>query len=344
MESDDKRVVPRLGIVVPCYNEEEVLLETQKSLSALLTHMLEQGLIASGSYISYVDDGSRDSTWQLITKLSDEYRGVVRGIKLTCNEGHQSALSAGINSAIADCDAIVTIDADLQDDPDAIPKMVKKYMEGYDVVAGVRSDRSSDSWFKRNSAQAFYRIATSLGMKLVYNHADFRLLSKAAAEDLLEYKERNQFLRGIAAQIGRHHCEVEYSRRPRTAGKSKYPIGKMISFMVNGITSFSVRPVRMIFFVGLGFLLVAFAILVYVLIRYFQGETFPGWSSLMLSLWFCSGTLLLAMGVIGEYMGKIYTEVKQRPLYRIEKIVGKSPSANRSRNPHKFENHDPVDK
>lgn len=309
---------PRIAIVVPCYNEQEVLPMSNKTLSDLLSDMITGGLISDNSYILYVDDGSRDNTWRIIESIIAG-NAHAEGIKLAANAGHQNALIAGLETITDHCDAAISIDADLQDDILAIPRMVEKLREGYEIVYGVRNSRESDSWFKRESAQGFYRMMRHLGVKSVYNHADFRLMSAAALKDFLQYDERNMYIRGIIPGLGRTQTSVYYDRKPRTAGESKYPLKKMINFAVDGITSFSVRPVRMVFFLGIGFLLVALGIFIYVMIRYFEGETIEGWTSLMLSIWFCTGVILMSLGVIGEYIGKIYTEVKHRPRYSIEK-------------------------
>lgn len=306
---------------MPCYNEQEALPESNRVLTALLERMADNGEIAADSYVMYVDDGSRDGTWSLIEDYSRE-SPLVKGLKLAANAGHQNALIAGLAAVADECDASISIDADLQDDVEAIPQMVERYREGYEVVYGVRSSRESDTWFKRESAQSFYRMMNRLGVKTVYNHADYRLLSAEAIRDFLQYDERNMFIRGIIPGLGRRQTQVSYERRPRMAGESKYPLKKMMNFAVDGITSFSVRPVRMVFFIGVIFLLVALGIFIYVMTRYFSGETIEGWTSLMLSIWFCTGVTLMSLGVIGEYIGKIYTEVKHRPRYAIEKRAG----------------------
>ncbi len=312
--------LPRIAIVIPCYNEQEVLPQTNSVLSGLLERMIQDREVAGDSYLLYVDDGSRDSTWQLIEKYCTG-NNLTQGIKLAANAGHQNALIAGLETVSEHCDAAISIDADLQDDIEAIPGMVAEFKKGYDVVYGVRNSRKSDTWFKRESAQSFYRLMNDLGVRSVYNHADFRLMSAEVIKDFLKFDERNIFIRGIIPRLGRNQTSVHYDRKPRQAGESKYPLKKMINFAIDGITSFSVRPVRMVFFLGLGFLLVAFGIFIYVMIRYFGGETIEGWTSLMLSIWFCTGMTLISLGIIGEYIGKIYTEVKHRPRYSIEKAT-----------------------
>lgn len=308
---------PKLAIISPCHNEGMVLVATTSSLVRVIRGLQERGLAAEGSFILYVDDGSLDNTWNMISELASEYGGLVRGLRLSRRFGHQEALLAGMESAVGDSDICVTIDADLQDDVEVIPEMVRLYVEGADIVYGVRKDRSSDSWFKRTSARWFYGTMHSLGAECVANHADFRLMSSRAVADLLEYGERNLFLRGLVPLLGYRQESVEYERKERAGGESKYPFLRMLDFAVGGITSFSVRPVRMLFWIGLAFMLTALGIGVYVLIRHFTGETIEGWTSLMLSIWFCTGILLMGLGIIGEYIGKIYIEVKRRPRYRI---------------------------
>ncbi|MCM1152336.1 MAG: glycosyltransferase family 2 protein [Muribaculum sp.] len=314
---DERNIRPRLAIVVPCYNEEEVLPLTAPRLESLVETMIHKGLAAPGSSVVYVDDGSADHTWQLITARAcgSDYAD---GVRLAANAGHQNALLAGMEQTADRFDAIVSIDADLQDDINAIPRMVALYQEGYDIVYGVRESRATDTWFKRVTAQGFYRTMSNLGVKSIYNHADFRLMSSRAVRSLLSFPESNMFLRGIVPLLGLRQTTVGYDRTARQAGESKYPLKKMVNFAVNGITSFSVRPVRMVFWIGVIFLTVSLGILIYVLIRYFMGHTIAGWTSLMISVWFCSSILLMSLGVIGEYIGKIYVEVKHRPRYFIE--------------------------
>lgn len=313
---------PRLAIVVPCYNEQEVFLSTERQLRELLRKMESEGLVSPESFIVYVDDGSRDDTWNLIARASEEHPGIDRGIKLGHNAGHQNALLAGLEAVKDISDASVTIDADLQDDIEAIPKMVKDYLQGSEIVFGVRSSRDTDSWFKRKSAGAFYKTMKGLGVESVSNHADFRLMSSRAVEELLRYGETNIFLRGIVPRIGLRQSQVAYERKVREAGESKYPLRKMVNFAVEGITSFSIKPVRMVFSLGVLFLIIAAAIFIYTMYRYFTHETIEGWTSLMLSVWFCTGILLMALGIIGEYVGKIYLEVKDRPRYVVENLKG----------------------
>ncbi len=313
-----RRPVPVLSIVVPCYNEEETLEWSVGKLTALLGRMVAEGLIAEGSYLELVNDGSRDRTEEIMRRLCAADPGRCRAILLAANAGHQNALLAGIETTVEDADVIVTIDADLQDDIEAIPRMVRDYMEGADVVYGVRLNRDSDSAFKRYSATRFYKMMHSLGVRTVYNHADFRLLSRRAALDLLDYTERNIYLRGLVPMLGYKQTSVGYTRVARHAGETKYPLRKMVDFAVEGITSFSVRPVRLVFGIGILFMLIAMVIFVYAIVRYCMGATIEGWTSLIISIWFCSGILLAALGVIGEYIGKIYLEVKHRPRYHVQ--------------------------
>ncbi len=316
-----KKSAPAIAIVVPCYNEQEALPRTNRILLSLLQRMVREEFVAPRSFILYVADGSRDQTWKLIKEYS-QLTPEIQGISLSSNAGHQNALIAGMAEVVNEVDAAITIDADLQDNPDTIPAMIDKFREGYEIVMGVRSDRSCDSRFKRATAQRFYSLQHQLGVKTVYDHADFRLMSRRAIEAFLEYGERNIFIRGVVASLGFKQATVEYTRVPRREGVSKYPLMKMINFAVDGITSFSVRPVRMIFFIGVGFLLVALGIFIYTMIRYFGGHTIEGWPSMILSIWFCSGILLLCMGIVGEYLGKIYTEVKHRHRYHVTERIG----------------------
>lgn len=312
---------PVLSVIVPCFNEEEVIVGSAETLLEILKDMQREGMIGAGSHLLLVDDGSRDTTPQLLRELSFRHPDAVSILLLSTNVGHQCALMAGIETAAERCDISVSIDADLQDSPEVIREMTKLHAEGYDVVCGVRRSRASDSWFKRNSAKAFYRMMRALGVKSVYNHADFRLMSTRAMHELCRYPESNLFLRGLVPLIGYRQTTVFYDRQPRRAGKSKYPLGRMINFMLDGVTSFSVKPVRMIFTLGLLFTLVALVIAVYIAVRWAQGHVVAGWSSMMLSIWFCTGVLLMSLGIIGEYLGKIYTEVKRRPRYSVDEYI-----------------------
>lgn len=310
---------PILYIVVPCYNEEEVLRETNSRLTALLRRLVDESKVSADSRVMYVNDGSRDHTWQLIRQFHDE--GPVRGVNLAGNVGHQHALLAGMTVAKDLCDVLVSIDADLQDDIEAIPAMLARFADGCDIVYGVRKERKTDTFFKRNTALAFYKLMRALGVKSVYNHADYRLMSKRAVEQLCRYKERNLFLRGIVPLVGYRTDTVYYDRSARFAGESKYPFSKMLNFAIDGITSFSVKPLRLIVALGIAMVIMSIAIFVYVLTAYAQDQAVPGWSSLMISIWFVGGCTLISLGVVGEYIGKIYIEVKERPQYNIEELL-----------------------
>ena len=310
----------KLVIVVPCYNEQEVLHETTKRLIALLENMESQEKIEEGR-ILYVDDGSRDRTWNLIEELGAEHKYVM-GLKLAHNVGHQQALWAGLEwAAESQFNAIVSIDADLQDDVNAIEEMTDRFNEGIDIAYGVRKERKTDTFFKKHTAQAFYKLMTTMGGDVVYNHADFRLMSKRALQALVAHPERNLFLRGMVRSLGFPSVFVYYDRAERFAGESKYPLSKMLNFAIDGITSFSVKPLRLITTFGLLFMLVAIGIIGYALYSHLTGHTIQGWTSLLVSLWFIGGAILTAIGIIGEYIGKIYKEVKRRPRYFIEKTI-----------------------
>ncbi|MEZ0118373.1 UNVERIFIED_ORG: glycosyltransferase involved in cell wall biosynthesis [Heyndrickxia coagulans] len=308
---------PKLTIVVPCYNEEAVLHETMKQLSEVLESLIQSKLIAKDSMLLFVDDGSRDKTWQIIESASARHP-FVKGIKLSRNAGHQNALLAGLTVASEHSDCVISIDADLQDDIRAIRDFMEKYWQGYDIVYGVRDSRETDTWFKRTSAQGFYWLMGKMGIQLVPNHADFRLMSKRALEELLKYKEANLFLRGIIPLLGFPSTKVYYDRKERMAGESKYPLKKMLAFALDGITSFSITPVRFVTALGfVTFILSAFVGL-YALIEELAGHTVSGWASLIISIWLLGGLELMAVGLIGEYIGKIFKEVKRRPRYTIE--------------------------
>ncbi|MEW5322781.1 glycosyltransferase family 2 protein [Geobacillus thermoleovorans] len=323
---------PLLAIVVPCYNEEDVLPETSRRLTALLEQLLEEGAIAIGSHIVFVDDGSRDRTWTLIEEES-ERNPFVSGVKLARNVGHQRALLAGLDTVRAYADCAVSIDADLQDDVEAIREFVQKYREGYDIVYGVRRSRKTDTWFKRTTAQVFYRFMQALGIELIYNHADFRLMSKRALDELSRYTEVNLFLRGLVPLVGFRSTCVFYDRHERWAGQSKYPLKKMLAFAFDGITSLSVAPIRAITLIGFLAFLISGAAGLYALIVKFLGHAESGWTSLMISVWFIGGLVLMSLGLIGEYIGKIYQEVKRRPRFAIEKTVQLPLSSEREKTP-----------
>lgn len=316
-----KQECPVLYIVVPCFNEQEALPHSHERLSKLIEEMIAQGSIGAESKLLYVDDGSRDNTWEIIEKLSSESNRVA-GVKLACNSGHQNALMAGLAAAVEHCDITVSIDADLQDDINVIPQMVERYRGGCDIVFGVRRERKSDSWLKRTTAGMFYRLMERLGVDTINNHADFRLMSRRAVMALLDYKERNLFIRGIVTKLGYKTDCVYYDRAARIAGKSGYPLRKMLNFAIDGITSFSVKPVRMVFMMGVLFLLIALIMLIYVLTAVALGRSVSGWPSLILSVWLVGAFVLIGLGIIGEYVGKIYIEVKNRPRYNIDTTVG----------------------
>lgn len=310
----------KLAIVVPCYKEEAVLDETTRRLSRLLDELVTELHISPDSFILYVNDGSRDQTWPLIYQFHHANK-YVKGVNLAGNVGHQNALWAGLTIAKDYADMIVSIDADLQDDVNSIKEMVLQYHQGYDIVYGVRKERKTDTWFKKSTALTFYKVMEKMGTKIVYNHADFRLMSKRALEYLLQFKERNLFIRGLVPLVGYKTTKVYYDRAERFAGESKYPLSKMLNFAIDGITSFSVKPIRLILGLGVLFLLVAFGVLCWTLYSYFAGRVVAGWSSLMLSIWFCSGCVLTCLGVVGEYIGKIYVESKGRPRFNIETVL-----------------------
>ncbi len=312
-----KKVKKVLTIIVPCYNEEDVLPETFKELGNILINLMNRNKISRESKILFVNDGSNDSTWKLISKYSQEY-SYIAGIKFTRNYGHQNALLAGMSIAVKHSDMMITIDADLQDDVNAIPEMVDKYYQGYDVVYGVRNSRKTDSFFKRNTALLFYKIMGKLGVNLVPDSADYRLLSKRATNSLLQFKERNLFLRGMVPLVGYKSTKVFYARKERFAGKSKYPLTKMLHFALDGITSFSIAPIHLILYLGLLTVLISFISMIYTLVEKALGHVTTGWSSLMISIWFLGGVQLISISVIGEYIGKIFAEVKHRPRFNIE--------------------------
>lgn len=310
----------KLNIVVPCYNEEAVLQETTKQLSQLIDTLIDKGKITT-SDIVYVDDGSHDTTWSLIEQLQSQNK-YVHGLKLAHNVGHQHALWAGLEYSADKCDAAVSIDADLQDDILAIEQMVDAYKDDCDVVFGVRKERKTDTFFKRRTALAFYGMMQKMGVDIVYNHADFRLMSKRAINELMLYPERNMFLRGMVKLLGYKSQEVYYDRKERFAGESKYPLNKMINFALDGITSFSVQPLRLITTFGFVVMLLSVIAAVYALVSFFVARSaVAGWTSLLISLWFIGGAILLSIGIIGEYIGKIYRETKRRPRYHIEKTI-----------------------
>lgn len=329
---DFSRPAPLLALVVPCLDEAEALPETQRVLMHTLDSLVSAGLAREGSFVLYVDDGSSDSTWRLIEEFAGVWPGRVRGLRLAANAGHQHALMAGLDEVAGVCDAAVSLDADLQDSPEAIADMLRLYAKGYEIVYGVRRRRKSDNVFKVLTAKAFYRLRRSLGVSTVCDHADFRLLSAKALKALGRFEETNLFLRGIVPMLGMTQGRVYYDRPPRRHGKSKYPLARMLNFAADGITSFSVRPARMILGCGLAFMAIAAVILVYVLIRYFTDHTIAGWTSIILSIWFCTGVLLLALGVVGEYLAKVYMEVKRRPRWQPDSRTGTAVAPERDEN------------
>jgi glycosyltransferase involved in cell wall biosynthesis len=311
---------PKIAIVIPCYNEESALPISASALLKLLDSMVADKLIDSDSFILCCDDGSKDRTWHIINELhkSDSR---IKGISLAHNRGHQNVLIAGLMTVHDKCDAAISIDADLQDDINAIVKMVKLFRSGKEIVYGVRRSRRTDSWFKRNSAHAFYKFQKLMGLETIYDHADYRLMSSRALSLLGEYNEANLFLRGIIPQIGLETAIVTYDRDKRVAGESKYPLKKMIALSIDGITSFSAKPMKIIFIVGFIFLILDILIAIWVFSAYFNNSAIIGWSSLMLSVWFLGSLILMGIGIIGEYIGKIYIEVKRRPRFAIKEFL-----------------------
>ena len=310
----------RLYIVVPCYKEEEVLPETSRRLKEKLQALSQAGLIAEDSRVLFVDDGSSDRTWEIIAGLHQQ-DATFSGVKLSRNRGHQNALLAGMEEAARHSDVIITMDADLQDDIGAVDRMLEKYREGCEIVYGVRSSRAKDTFFKRFTAHGYYRFMQMMGVDIVYDHADYRLMSRRAVEALLSFPEVNLFLRGMVPLVGFKTDTVLYERGERFAGESKYPLKKMLAFALDGITSFSVKPIRLILNLGVVIFAVSVLILLYSLIRKLCGQTVSGWTSLVCSIWALGGIQLLALGVIGEYIGKIYNETKRRPRYIIETVL-----------------------
>lgn len=306
-----------LYIVVPCYNEEAVLYETTKRLKEKLEYLIEKDIISKKSKVMYVNDGSKDNTWNMIKEISEK-ENIFTGISLSRNRGHQNALVAGLLTAKEYADVVISMDADLQDDINAIDEMLRKYYDGCDIVYGVRSSRKKDSFFKKTTAEGFYKFMKLMGVDVVYNHADYRLTSKKVLDNFKDYKEVNLFLRGIFPLIGYKNDIVYYERNERFAGESKYPLKKMLNFAWDGITSFSVKPLRMICSIGFIILFISIAIMIYSLIRKLTGNTVDGWTFLSISIWFIGGIQMISLGIIGEYIGKVYTEVKARPRYIIE--------------------------
>ena len=309
-----------LYLVIPCYNEEEVLPETTRQLTEKMNDLMARGLIARDSKIVYVNDGSKDSTWHLIERYHQE-NPLVNGVDLSRNRGHQNALLAGLMTVKDEADVVISLDADLQDDIHAIDRFLEKYYDGCEVVYGVRSTRQTDTWFKRHSAQAFYKLMKFFGVDIVYNHADYRLMSRRVLHELAQYGEVNLFLRGLVPLVGFPSGVVEYERRERFAGTSKYPLKKMLSFALDGVTSFSIKPIRFITGLGLLIFVISILMLLYFLIVHWTGHTVAGWTSIMVSVWAIGGLQLLAIGVIGEYIGKTYLETKRRPRYIVKQYL-----------------------
>lgn len=316
----------KLYMVIPCYNEQEVLPETSKRLKEKLSTLVKTGKIDPESRIIFVNDGSKDRTWEIIRRLHEE-APVFGGVNLSRNRGHQNALLAGLMTVKDHADMAISMDADLQDDINAIDEMVEKYLNGTDIVYGVRSSRAKDTFFKKATAEGFYKLMNTMGVNTVFNHADYRLMSKRALEGLAEFREVNLFLRGIVPMIGYSTDVVYYERGERFAGESKYPLGKMLSFAIEGITSLSTKPIRMITFLGFFIFLVSIGILIYSLVRHFMGATIVGWTTLMVSVWAIGGLILLSLGVVGEYIGKIYLETKARPRFLIEEFLNDTENA-----------------
>ena len=310
----------KLAVVAPCYNEEAVLTESTQRLTGLLNRLVEKGKIAQDSFILYVNDGSRDGTWKLISELHDTNK-YVKGLCLAHNVGHQKAIMAGMMEARTRCDALVTIDADLQDDINCIEEMVDDCGKGFDVVYGVKVERKADSALKRWTAEAFYKVMDNLGVETVFNHADFRFMTRRVVDALSTYPERNLYLRALMPKIGFPHTTVDDRLGERKGGESKYTVGKMLGLAIDGITSFTEKPLYYVLYAGIAFLCISLGILIYVLISLITGHVAAGWASLMLSIWFVGGVILIALGVTGIYIGKIYSEVKARPLYTVQEFL-----------------------
>lgn len=313
-----------LYIVVPCYKEQEVLPETSRRLREKLIALEESGKISRDSRVMFVNDGSSDETWPIIRRLHEQEPEYFSGVNLSRNRGHQNALLAGLMTAMNRADMIISMDADLQDDINAVDAMVDAYHEGYEVVYGVRSKRETDTFFKRFTAEGFYKVMRALGVDIVFNHADYRLMSRRAVEGLSQFSEVNLFLRGIVPQIGYRWTTVTYERAERFAGESKYPLKKMLAFAADGITSFSVKPIRLVFSAGVIVFLVSLIMFIYAIIVKATGHSETGWASLMASIWMLGGIQLLGLGIVGEYIGKIYNETKRRPRFIIESVLDKA--------------------
>lgn len=311
-----------LYAVVPCYNEEDVLPQSAAILREKWQRLMDSGNISPESRITLVDDGSADNTWPIIRGLCETENSLFCAVKLSRNRGHQAALLAGLQASMDACDACVSLDADLQDDIEVIDRFLAEYEAGCDIVYGVREDRSSDSFAKRFTAQSYYKVLRLLGVDIIFDHADYRLMSRRAIQALCKYEETNLFLRGIIPELGFPSAQVKYTRKARQAGESKYTLKKMLALAFDGITSFSVRPIRLLSVLGILTVLVSIIMAVYTLVRHFTGNTVSGWPSLMISIWFLGGLNLLALGLVGEYIGRIYGEVKARPRYIVEQTIG----------------------
>lgn len=311
--------IPKIALVIPCYNEEEMIKYTFKEVDNKLKEMKKNKLIDKNSYILFIDDGSKDTTWNIIHEYHLDYENTyVRGIKLSKNCGHQNALLSGLLTAKEDTDCVISMDADLQDDINILDEFIKKYNDGFEIVYGVRSSRKKDTFFKRNSALFFYKFMSYLGINIIHNHAHYRLLSKKVLIELEKFKEKNIFIKGIIPSIGFKSTKVYYERHERIAGETKYPLKKMIEEAFEGITSFSIEPIKLITKLGFGFILFSLFFIMYSLLQWLKGDTVSGWTSIIISIWFIGGLQLISIGLVGEYIGKIYKEVKGRPLYIIE--------------------------
>ena len=310
----------KLYLVIPCYNEQEVLHETEHRLTVKLNQMISDGLISDESRMVFVDDGSKDSTWNIIKDMHEK-NALVLGIKSSRNRGHQNTLLAGLMTVKDECDMAISMDADLQDDIEVLDEFVKKFYDGCEIVYGVRSARKTDNFFKKFTAEGFYKVMKWMGADIVFNHADYRLMSSRALNELAKYKEVNLFLRGIVPMIGFKTDVVMYERHERFAGESKYPLKKMLAFAMDGITSLSIKPIRFITSLGVILFALSIILLIYFIVGYFLGRTAPGWATIVVSIWGIGGLQLLAIGVIGEYIGKIYMETKERPRYIIEEFL-----------------------
>ena len=329
MQENSKKNI--LYLVIPCYNEEEVLTETTKQLKEKMQKLIKNKKISPKSKVMYVNDGSKDKTWELIKEIKEK-ENLFTGITLSRNRGHQNALLGGLMTAKNYADIIISMDADLQDDINAIDEMIEKYYEGYDIVYGVRSARKKDTWFKKTTAEGFYKVMKALGVDIVYNHADYRLTSKRVLEEFANFKEVNLFLRGMFPLVGYKSDIVYYERNERFAGESKYPLKKMLNFAWDGITSFSVKPLRFICTLGFSILFVSILIMIYSIVQKILGNTVEGWTFLSISIWFIGGLQMISIGIIGEYIGKMYNETKQRPRYIISENLEENQSESTTKN------------